>query len=176
MYGGAGDRFTLDGTPDSIASAVFNNSTASRDAIYLAAWTRPLTLNGDFAMYLGQRRLGGGAVQRVEHLTGLADVPITMNFSTVIGGGTNVVFDGDLDPAGASYTIDGNGNLHVIHQTVGLSVTINGFRDQDEIHLRLPGGGVHANLDADRPRRHLCERHGEGEWHQSTAATNVVTC
>src|SRR4029079_15222536 len=29
---GAGDRFTLDGTPSSIASAIFNNATTSRNA------------------------------------------------------------------------------------------------------------------------------------------------
>jgi hypothetical protein len=143
---GAGDRFTLDGTPASIASAVFNNATASRNAVYLAAWTKPLTLNGDFAMYLGQRLTSGATVQRIEHLTGLANVPITLNFSTSLGNGTDVVFDGGLDPAGASYTIDGVGNLHVVNETVGLGVTISGYRDQDEIHLRLPGGSVSANL------------------------------
>ena len=84
--------------------------------------------------------------QRIEHLTGLANLSLTLNFSTVIGSGTDVVFDGDLDPAGASYAIDGVGNLHVVNQTVGLSVTINGYRDQDQVHLRLPGGNVHANL------------------------------
>ncbi len=143
---GADDQFTLDGTPASITSAVFNNATASRNAVYMAAWTKPLTLNGDFSLYLGERRLNGGAVQRVQHLTGLANVPITLNFSTAINGGTDIAFDGDLDPAGASYTIDGIGNMHVVNQTLGLSVTINGYRDQDSIHLRLPGGSVDVNL------------------------------
>ena len=52
---GAGDRFTLDGSPATITSAVFNNATANRNAVYMAAWTKPLTLNGDFADVLGER-------------------------------------------------------------------------------------------------------------------------
>src|SRR5262249_52428395 len=82
-------------------------------------------------------------VERIKHLTGLA-IPVTLNFSGTPTG--YVYLDGDLDPAGASYTIDGTGNLHVVNQTVGLNVTINGYRDQDELHLRLPGATVAADL------------------------------
>jgi hypothetical protein len=143
---GQGDRFTLDGTPASIASAVFNDATGSRDPVYMVNWTAPLTLNGDFAAYLGERIVAGGAVQRVEQLTGLSNLSITLNFSTILSGGSDVVFDGDLDPVGASYTIDGIGKLHVLNQTVGLSVTINGYRDQDQVEVHVAGGSVHAIL------------------------------
>ena len=61
------------------------------------------------------------------------------------------MLDGDFDPAGASYLIDGVGNLHVLNQTVGFDVAINGFRDQDQLHVHLPGGSMHANLTQTGP-------------------------
>ena len=42
--------------------------------------------------------------------------------------------------------LDGTGNLHVVNQTVGLSVTINGYRDQDKLYVYMPGASVAANL------------------------------
>ena len=59
VHAGASDRFTLNGTPDAISSAVFDNASTSRDYIYMAAWTKPLTLNGDFSLYLGGRLVSG---------------------------------------------------------------------------------------------------------------------
>src|SRR5207302_5778103 len=56
------------------------------------------------------------------------------------------VFDGDLDLAGASYTLDGAGNLHIVDQTFGLVVTINGYRAADQLHFLMPGGTVQADL------------------------------
>ncbi len=58
----------------------------------------------------------------------------------------HVVLDGSRDPAGAAYTIGGNGNLTVQNTTVGLGLTINGFRDQDQVVVDLPGGSVDADL------------------------------
>ena len=82
--------------------------------------------------------------------------PVTLNFSGTPA--SEVVLDGDLEPAGRSYAIDGTGNLHVVNQTVGLSVTINGYRDQDELRLRLPGAIVAAECGDRRGRERSVRR------------------
>ena len=113
-----------------------------------AGASSPIVANGNFSIYLGWRLNLDGSVTQLDHLSGLA-VSVTLNFSGSPTG--DVVLDGDLDPAGASYLIDGVGNLHVLNQTVGLDVTINGFRAQDQLHLHLPGGSLHANLTQTGP-------------------------
>ncbi|HEV2969513.1 MAG TPA: hypothetical protein VGY55_05935 [Pirellulales bacterium] len=62
------------------------------------------------------------------------------------GPAAQVLLDGNLDPAGAAYTIGGNNNLTIDNATVGLGLTINGFRDQDQAVIDLPGGTVNADL------------------------------
>ena len=62
-----------------------------------------------------------------------------------------VLLDGDLDPAGTQYTINGTGNLEITNQTIGLTVDINGFRDQDLLWVKLPGGTVNADLSSTGP-------------------------
>jgi hypothetical protein len=62
------------------------------------------------------------------------------------GSAAKVVLDGNQDPAGATYTIGGNNNLTALNATVGLGLTINGFRDQDQVVIDLPGGSVNADL------------------------------
>ena len=59
---------------------------------------------------------------------------------------THVVLDGNQDPAGAVYTIGGNNNLTINNAAVGLGLAVNGFRDQDQIVVDLPGGTVNADL------------------------------
>ena len=144
VIAGADDRFDVEQTPPGITQVVFNNSFANtQDTIYAVGASSPMIANGNFSVDLGWRLNLDGTVTQLDQLSGLA-TSITLNFS---GGPTgDVVLDGDLDPAGARYFIDGGGSWHVINQTVGLDVAINGFRDQDQIQIHLPGGSVYANL------------------------------
>ncbi len=143
VYAGAGDQLELDHAPESISAIALNNATSTQDAVYASDWSVPITANGNWSVYLGRYLHADGSVVRTKSLTGLP-IAVTLNFSgSPIG---HVILDGDADPAGAQYTIDGNGNLHVVNQTVGLSVTINGYRDQDELYIYLPGATVAANL------------------------------
>jgi hypothetical protein len=145
---GAGDKFELNRTPATINSIVLNNATASQDAVYSTQWTVPITANGNWSMYFGWNLHTDGIVERIKQLVGLA-IPVTLNFS---GAPTGFVYlDGDSDPPGAQYTIDGNGNLHVLNQTVGLNVTINGFRAQDQVYIYMAGGAVAADLTQTGP-------------------------
>ncbi len=147
---GAGAGFNLDGSPAGLTSATFNNSTTTRDALYATNWTTPLTVNGDFDLDFGQLLLPGWTVNPVDSLQQLA-IPVTFNFSTTSSTATQVLLEGDLDPVGANYSINGTGNLVIANQTVGLTVTINGFRNQDLAWVKLPGGTVNANLTATGP-------------------------
>jgi hypothetical protein len=143
LTGGAGDRIELDHSPASIDRIIANNSTTAQDEIYSTQWTVPIIANGNWSMYLGSNLHPDGIVERIKQLVGLA-IPVTLNFSGSPTG--HVVFDGDSDPAAAQYVIDGNGRLHIVNQTVGLNVTINGFRSQDQVYVYLPGGSVTADL------------------------------
>ncbi len=140
---GAGDRFELDHTPQTLDHIVLNNATSTQDQIYSTNWTAPIIANGNWSIFLGSFLHPDGTVDRVKNLVGLA-IPVTLNFSGAPTG--HVVLDGDLDPAGAQYVIDGSSNLHIVNQTVGLNVTINGFRAQDDAYIYLPGGTVAADL------------------------------
>ncbi len=141
---GGGDRFELDHTPQAIDGIVLNNATTgTQDQIYSTNWTAPIIANGNWSIYLGSFLHSDGSVDRVKTLAGLA-IPVTLNFSGSPTG--HVVLDGDADPAGAQYVIDGSSNLHIVNQTFGLNVTINGFRAQDEAYIYLPGGTVAADL------------------------------
>ncbi len=140
---GEGDRISLDGTPAGVSSSAISNPWLdTRDAIFSPNWSVPLDIYNNFGVYLG-RRLDPvtGAAERVKRLTNLA-IPVH-----VYHDGTptaEVILDGDLDPAGAPYIVDGYGNLHVKNQTVGLDVTMGGYRDQDTAYVYLPGGTVQA--------------------------------
>jgi hypothetical protein len=70
---------------------------------------------------------------------------LVCNFSGS-GPAAHVELDGNQDPAGAAYTIGGNNSLTINNAAVGLGLTINGFRDQDEAVIDLPGGTVDADL------------------------------
>ena len=91
-------------------------------------------------------------------------MPVTLNFSGTPA--SEVVLDGDLEPAGAQYTIDGNGNLHVVNQTVGLSVTINGYRDQDQLYVYMPGAIGRRQSALHQPRHDLPRRRRATGGHQ----------
>ena len=145
---GAGDRFQLDATPPSITSMTVSNTTTTLDPVYTANWSVPLTLNGNFALYLGQVLHSDGTVERIEHLTGV-QTSFTLNFHG--DSPTAVYLDGDLDPAGTAYTIDGGpnhgvGKLHITNKTENLDVLISGYHAQDLAYLYLPGGTVDADL------------------------------
>jgi hypothetical protein len=146
----AQDRVDLEQTPAGIASATINNPSTARNAVYAMGAAAPINVNGDFTLYLGWRLLHDGTITKPETLQALP-VAVTVNFTTLSSAGTEVMLDGNLDPAGAAYTIGGLGNLAIANQTVGLSVTINGFRVQDDASVRLPGGAVNADLTQTGP-------------------------
>ena len=137
----AGDRFDLEG---GIAPSIINAST-TRDAVYDMGTGG--ILDGDFSLFMGWRLLHDGTITKPETLQSL-NATMIVNFSSASDAATQVVFDGNLDPAGAAYTIgnDRIGNLLFANQTVGLTVEINGYRDQDQVTIDLPGGSVNADL------------------------------
>ena len=142
----AGDQLDVEQTPPGMNSLTVDNTSATRDFVYIVSASAPLIFNGDFSLYLGWRLDPDGTVEHLQHLTGLANVPITFNFATSIANGASVVLDGDQDPAGAAYSIEGDGDIVVGNQTLALTVSIHGFRDQDLLDIHLPGGTVDANL------------------------------
>ena len=155
VYAGAGDRFDLTHTPVGVSDLAMHNITATLDSVFTANWTVPIALNGNFSFFAGQRLVvddlnqeQNATIERDRRLGGVP-VPVTLNFSGAAA--SEVVLDGDGDPPEAQYTIDGNGNLRVVNQTVGLSVTINGYRDQDELYVYMPGATVAANLQRTSP-------------------------
>ena len=99
VNGGQADQFDMESTPSAVTSAAFNNFSGMRDTLYFVAWSVDTSTNGDFAIYLGQRLHPDGTVERLKHLTGVANVSFTVNLVQPIDAGTNFVFDGDLDPA-----------------------------------------------------------------------------
>ncbi len=142
---GEGDRISLDGTPSGVTSSAVSNSwLETRDAIFSPNWSVPLDIYNNFGVYLG-RRLDPitGAEERVKHLISLAIPVHVYHAGTPLA---EVILDGDLDPPDAQYVIDGMGNLHVLNQTVGLDLTVDGYRAEDQIYIYLPGGSVDANL------------------------------
>ncbi len=148
---GQADQFDMESTPSAVTTAAFNDFSGMRDSLYFVAWSVDTTTNGDFAIYLGQRLHADGTVERLKHLTGVANVSFTVNLVQPIDDGTTFVFDGDLDPAGAVYTIDGGpmdgaGKLHITNQTEDLEVLIEHYRPQDQAYIYLPGGSVTADL------------------------------
>ena len=167
---GAGDQFELDHTPANIDAIVLNNVTATQDAVYSTNWSVPITANANWSLYLGWFLHADGVVERIKSLAGLA-IPVTLNFSgTPIG---RVVMDGDADPAGAQYIINGQGNLHFTNQTVGLDVTINGYRDQDQAYIYLPGGTVGADLRKTGPGTLYVDGKSRLTGNHPTAPNNI---
>ena len=137
-----GDRLDIEQTPAGV-NATFNDLSSTRDDAYIAGASSPLTFNGDFALTFGERLLSDGSVTPTNDLQGLANLPVTFNLSQAQNDPSSVAF---LNPAAQSYTIGGNGNFVVADQTVGLTVTVNGFGSQDAVLLDLPGGSVDADL------------------------------
>ncbi len=152
---GEGDQFDLEATPaGAVTNSVFSNVTDQRDNLYFVTWSAATNaINGDFGMFLGQRLHPDGSVERVKHLTGIANVQFVMTFVPQLDtAGTNVVFDGDADAAGAAYTITGGppplsaGALDITNTTQHLDVVIENYRAQDQAYIYLPGGSVTADL------------------------------
>jgi hypothetical protein len=108
----------------------------SLPAYFLVPITTTLNAIAGDTVNLGQH----GSLQNV-----WGNASLVCSFSGA-GAAAHVVLDGSRDPAGAQYTIGGNGNLTVFNQTVGLSVTVNGFRGVDEIDIDLPGGSLYADV------------------------------
>jgi uncharacterized repeat protein (TIGR03803 family) len=137
----AGDRFDLEGG----ISPTINNASTTRDDVYDMG--TGAVLNGDFDLSLGWRLIEDGTITKPESLQKL-NAAVTVTFTSASSNATQVVFDGNLDPPGATYTIGNNkiGNLLFVNQTVGLTVEINGFRSQDQVTIDLPGGSVAADL------------------------------
>ena len=147
----AGDQIDIEANPPKIDSLVIDNFSAVRDAIFVVAATCNMAINGDFDLYLGRRLNPDGTSQRTKRLSPISSVRIVFNFSALDSDGTNTIFDGDLDPAGAAYQIDGLDVLHIVNQTENLDVLIEGYRAEDQAYLYLPGGTVNADLTNTSP-------------------------
>ena len=146
LKAGAGDRFQLDVTPGALTSLTMSNDTATLDPVYTANWSVPLTLNGNFSLYLGQRLLADGTVDRVKSLTQVG-VPVVMNFAG--SAATEIVLDAALDAPGAQYTMGNtlhDPNLLVSNLTVGLGMTLNGLRLSDTVRFYISGATVNGDL------------------------------
>ena len=142
---GGGDVYLLDGTPSGITNIVLNNKTDTRSRIYSDNWQVPVLAKDDWAVYLGQRILTDGTVQRTKHLAGLSNIAVTLDFQTSSAAATDFVIDGDLDAPGVQYEVGGSG-LQIVNETVNLSVAISGYREPDQAYVYIPGGTVDANL------------------------------
>ncbi len=173
LHTAAGDQIDIEGTPPKVETLVIDNKTTIRNAIFVVAATCNMLITGDFDLYLGRRINPNGTTERTKRLSPISNVQIVFNFSSVDNDGTNTIFDGDLDPAGAQYSISGGSAgdsslpvqvdyvhmqinpitpfLEADNQTLGISVTIFGYRDQDEAYVYLPGGSVDANLQYTSP-------------------------
>ena len=149
---GPGDRFQLDATPPSVTSMEMSNASDTLDPVYTANWAVPMTLDGDLALYLGQKLHSDGTVERVEHLTNV-QTSFILNHSG--SPATQVVLDAALDAPGATYSMvgvtgDGSGDppgdLSVENSAGGLNVAIFGMRVHDELRMDLTGATVIGNL------------------------------
>src|SRR5262249_52469336 len=137
------DRYDIEGTPPGISRLILNNALNVQDTIYASTASVPIIANGNYSIELGLALGLDGTITQLQHLSGLP-ISITLNFSGDPTG--DVLFAGNLDPIGASYIIDGVGILHIVNINVGLNLTINGYRDQDQVHILLAGGSVNADL------------------------------
>ncbi len=160
VHGGAGDRFQLDDTPDNITSLTIDNrSMTTQDSVYTSNWSVPLTLLGNFSFYAGRVLHRDGTVERIKRLANV-NSEVTFDYffvesnSSVLypTGPSEVIFDGDLDPPGSHYSIygvDGPRPFNFVHnETVGLSVNVSGYSQDDQFYIYMPGATVDANLQA----------------------------
>ncbi|MGH7134740.1 MAG: hypothetical protein ACREHD_03310, partial [Pirellulales bacterium] len=152
----AGDEFDIEGTPPKVETLVFDNTSLLRNAIFVVASTSNMVINGDFDLYLGRRLDPDGESEREKHLPPISNVTIVMNFTTVLSDYASTIFDGDLDSPDTTYDINGkinesNENLHIANETIGLDMTIYGYRPQDQVYVYLPGGTVNADLTTTGP-------------------------
>ncbi len=147
----ASDELDVEATPSDIQKLIVNNTSAKRNAVYVVSATCDMAITGDFDLNLGQRINPDGSVTRTKHLPPISNVSIVLDFTSIIDDSASTVFDGDMDAPGATYSIDGIGDFRVINQTIGLDVTIEGYRSQDDVYIYLPGGTVNAGLDYTGP-------------------------
>ena len=155
----AGDQIDIEANPSKIDTLVIDNATATRNSIFVVAATHNIQINGDFNLYLGRRLNPDGTSVRLKSLAPISNVQIVFNFHTDdpdLDDGTETIFDGDLDPAGTAYTIDGGpmgsaGKLHITNTTENLEVLIEGYRPKDLAYIYLPGGTVDADLTKTSP-------------------------
>ncbi|MFO0911592.1 MAG: MBG domain-containing protein [Pirellulales bacterium] len=151
---GAGDNFNLEATPASITSLKIENESKSvQDSIFIVKWAVPIAMTGNFSVFAGQRMLLDRTVERLKRLI---NIQSTIQFDYVGDGPSQVVFDGDNDPAGAQYTIASSrppgaspsqpSGFVVANTTVGLTVGVSGYGKSDSFYVYLPGGTVDATL------------------------------
>src|SRR3954451_17400689 len=149
IFAGAGDRFQLDVTPPSITSLVMHNaSMAVQDLVYIATWAVPIALIGNFSVFAGQRINSNGTVDRLKRLLNIHSA-ITLQYHG--NAPSQIVFDGDLDAPGAHYSIPSGSS--VSNDTVGLSVSVSGYRAVDTFYIYMPGATVDANLQSGSPAK-----------------------
>jgi hypothetical protein len=112
-------------------------------------WAAPLRINSDWRVYLGQRILSNGTVERVKLLSGLSNLNVRFDFDSVSAVPTEFVLDGDLHAPGTVYSIDGSMPVDLL--PTGLRPECHardrcrgrGWRS----YIYLPGGTVNAEKD-----------------------------
>ena len=159
---GMGDNFDIDATPSGSARSHDQQRVqrARSGVCHRRGAGFDLTLNGDFALFLGWQLLSDGDVNRLESLQ---SVPLsaTMNFSAT-STGWHASRDGRESRSPGHSLLNrqqlrsgGTPSLVFANQTAGTTVTINGFRSQDQVTVDLPGGIVHVDLTRTGPGRDL---------------------
>jgi hypothetical protein len=143
VLAGAGDRFQLDATPASIDSLQIDNASDTLDPVYTANWSVPLTLNGDLALYLGQKLRDDDTVERTKHLTNV-QTSFVLNFHG--SNQTHIVVDSALDAPGDAYSLEGKGELDLQHVGGGLSIVMLNQRADDDLLMYLSGASVIGNF------------------------------
>ena len=137
---------TVGDTPEGSGGTTITN-VGTRQRVYAVEANAPLFLNGNFALFVGLVPESDGTVDEIDALGNFL-YPITLNYTgdTSDSGPTQTVLDGNVEAPGANYTIGGQGDLVLVNQTTGLTVTINGYGSEDEALIDLPGGSVDADL------------------------------
>lgn len=144
----AGDRYDVESTPVSISQIDIQKASGARALVCVVAALSNMVFDGDFQVFLGARLASDGTVRELHNLAGLANRVVTLNFSSIDSSPTLVKL---IDSGSQTYNVGGTGNLVITDQTVGLVVTINGYRSQDGLIVEMPGGSVDANLTQTGP-------------------------
>ncbi len=162
VFAGPGDRFDLEGVPLNVLKItfLFAGLTNPPDAFYvpqlvtLVDSIEHVILDGGFALFLGERLSADGTVTKLDNLQGLANASITYESPPPQELRIYPNLGTFWNPIAQSYSIGGTGDFIVTDESINLTVVINGYRNDDQVLLDLPGGTVDADLDKDGAGRH----------------------